>query len=909
MTVPAPPRRFKAGTMVGRYLLTSLLGRGGMGEVWKAEDQELGRWVAIKLLPPNLMDDARLLRFKNEARAAAALSHPNLVGIYDAGDMDGVPYLVQEYIDGETLEQILRRGSVPLDSAIRWASQAAHGLALAHERGVLHRDIKPGNLIVGRDGRVRVLDFGLAKLESRGLSESESRLTTDGLVVGTAHYMSPEQATAQEIDSRSDIFSLGIVLYEMVAARSPFPGETPIDVLHAIVRTPYRPLDLPGTERLAPVIDRALQKSPARRYGSMGELATDLERLLSGATLPVSSGGIAPALASLPTSDMETAAIAIDASLRTGSRAGAVRLARRGGALALVAALVLLALVVASRRRLETPSTRRPVQVTSSAGLDILPTFAPDGASIAYTSDKGGGLQIWRKPLLAGGREISLTAPDRSALGPAWSPDGSRIAYHDKEKAGIWVVPATGGTALQVSRFGSRPAWSPDGAWIVFQSEPLIDFAPSSPGSLPPSTLWLVPGAGGEPRPLTRPGHPAGGHGAPRFSSDGRRVVFSSYDRQTSEIWWTSVNGSEQVRLAGGPGYRYDPVFSADGQAVYYCAVSESWDYSLQRLALQAGSGQPRGKSVPLLELGPAAIKFLSLSADGKRLAYSALTMSSNLMALPLDANGTPSGPPRPVTAETGRNTRASFSPDGARLAFVKWQLGSSQDVWVSDVDGANAVQRTTDPKDEDLPTWLGPGRLAFTSRRTGYQTLWGIDVTSGREALVADVGRDAEFLRPSPDASRVAYNRTEGGRINVWTIDLATRRTRAVTTDRELAGFPCWSPDGTRLGLEVKRGESTHIAVVSSDGGEVVQLTEDPGQAWPFSWAPDGDRIAFAGYRDGIWNLFWVSASTRQTHAVTANRKLNAYLRYPSWSPQGSPLVYEYAEATGNIWMLDVGK
>ncbi|MBL8114465.1 MAG: serine/threonine protein kinase, partial [Acidobacteria bacterium] len=284
---------FQEGVLVGRYQLLGSIGRGGMGEVWKALDTSLARVVALKVFPVGLAaTPQRRARFEREARAAAAVSHPNLVGIFDVGEFEGLPYLVQEFVDGETIEAMLDRAPVPVRRAVAWAIQAAEGLAHAHDAGILHRDIKPGNLMVGRDGRVRVLDFGLAKLQDPPEDRTEKdgvreeNLTTEGLVLGTAHYMSPEQAMGRKLDGRSDVFSLGICLFEMIAGERPFQGASAIDVMHAIISKPAK--TLPATVRSVPpalhgVLDKALQKDPANRYAGMRELVRALAQVLQEA--------------------------------------------------------------------------------------------------------------------------------------------------------------------------------------------------------------------------------------------------------------------------------------------------------------------------------------------------------------------------------------------------------------------------------------------------------------------------------------------------------------------------------------------------------------------------------------------------------------------------------------------------
>lgn len=904
----APP--FVPGARIGRYRLLSVIGKGGMGEVFRAEDTALARIVAVKILPAEFVSTPeRTLRFEQEARLTASLAHPNVVPVFDVGEVAGVPYVVQEFVDGETMEDFLDRGPVAPGLAVAWCKQAADGLAAAHETGILHRDIKPGNLILGRDGRLRVLDFGLATLDPARASadpRSHPGLTTDGLVLGTPHYMSPEQATGKKLDARSDVFSLGVVLYELLSAQRPFEGESTVDILHAIIHSPPRPLDTldpPLPPGLLAILQRALRKKPDERYASMRVMAADLEQLLVEGGLPgappARSGASRPAMSP---DAMEAKTLFMQAS-RKGRLAWVV-----AGAAVLAAAVAALVVSRSAGERRPPAGSARPEQVTSSTGLDVFPCFTPDGGSLVYSSDQSGKFEIYRRPLAPGGKEIALTSDGLENLQPAVSPDGSTVAYHSKRRGGIWLIPSTGGTPRRLADFGSRPAFSPDGKLVAFETDPLIDLSASAFGALPPSVLWLVPASGGTPVPLTEAGRPSGGHGAPSFSPDGQWVVFSVYSRDQADIWAISLKTRALSPLAVGKGWRLDPVWDRDGKGVLYCGVSDAYIGGLYRLQVDPASGKPAGRESELQNFGTWRVKQLAISPDGRRLAYVTMQMSSNLWSLAVDpVSGVPKAKPVALTRESGRNSRPVFSPDGARIAYSKWRLGATQDVWTASADGSDPVQRTTDPADDDFPAWLPGGTgLAFVSRRLGHLALFGHDLSTGRETLLADPGPNVDFIRVSPDGRRYSYHSARGGRtFNVFAGEIGGPPARQITFDAEMAGFACWSPDGAKLAIEVKRGEHVQVGLVPSAGGPVEVLTAEPGQSWPYGFSPDGDRITFAGMRDGLWNVYWVSASTRKIVKLSANEKINAYVRYPEWSPMGDRIVYEYAETTGNVWSL----
>jgi Tol biopolymer transport system component len=884
-----------------------------MGEVYRAADTSLGRVVALKTLPGDLVGTPdRRARFENEGRVMASLSHPNLVHVYDVGEFEGVPYLVQEFIDGETLEDALVSGALAAPKAAHWIAQAAEGLAAVHDAGILHRDIKPSNLMVGRDGRLRVLDFGLAKAQAVTEDEKQSRpsITTDGLVVGTAQYMSPEQASGKKTDARSDVFSLGIVFYELLTGRLPFEGETAVDVMYAVLHLRPAPLVGFGTgvlKELSGIVDRALEKDPEKRFQTMREMAGRIEEILEaegwdsaepGRTRP--SGGRVPTRA-------------------TGVLAAAARPRRRNTTLAVGAGLLTVAvgvvLVLRSGREpgpAQGAAPLRPVQLTSSTGLDVFPVFSPDGRSLAYSSDRSGRFEIYRRTLAAGGREIQLTTDGLQNLSPAWSPDGETIAYHAKKVGGVWLIPALGGVSRQLTTFGSRPSFSPGGRALVLESGSVVDFAANSLGALPPSVLWIAPTDGAPPRPLTAVGRPSGGHGAAAWSPDGKRIAFASYDRTAAEIWVVGTDGRDLVQVSEGNGQCYDPVWGADSASITYPCLSEDFRAGLYRRRISPSNGRVLGRPEEIASFGGAGlgwVKQLAISRDGSKLAYAGLAMASNIWRVPVDSRGEPAGDEAAVTRETGRNSRPAVSHDGKRIALNRWRPGANQDVWIVDADGGNAVQRTTDGSDDDYPYWFpGDRRLAFMSLRRGHQALFSLDLTTGREDVLADFGPGHDAMRVSPDGTKVAYHSNRGGTtLNVWVAELPSGTPTQVTFDRELAAFPCWSPDGETLAFEARREGDVHVFTVPAAGGTPVQLTRAEGQSWPYSFSPDGSKIAFAAFREGVWNVAWVSRDGRTERAVTSNVRLNTYVRYTDWSPAGDAIYYELAETTGNIWLVDL--
>jgi Tol biopolymer transport system component/DNA-binding winged helix-turn-helix (wHTH) protein len=548
----------------------------------------------------------------------------------------------------------------------------------------------------------------------------------------------------------------------------------------------------------------------------------------------------------------------------------------------------------------------RTTQLTNWSGLDNFPSISPDGNSVAYSSDRTGSFEIYVRPLAPGAKEIQITSDGRQNFQPAFSPDGRLIAFHSRGRGGIWVVPASGGTAKQLTDFGSHPAFSPDGKQIAFQSGPLTDLGISA-RTLAPSVLWLVSsdgdgdgGGGGEPRQLTQTGNPAGGHGAPAWSPDGKRIAFSVGDVSSSSVWSIEVASGRTREINTRSG---DPVYAPDGKSIYYTSLEGLW-----QLPISPEDDSPTGAAKLLSDDGPAQIRHLSISADGKKIVHEMLMSASRLLAVDPAAKGALE-PAALLQNSAARNTFPFFSPDGGRIAYASLRAGSIGEVWVMNSDGSEAIQVTSGVT---FAGWLPDGdRLAFVSGRDGATRLWSISLSGRRETALFTFQSYVEHARFSPDGKKIVFNSRENGTINVWLGDLATGAQKQITFDPELAGFSVWSPDGKWLALQIKRGDNTHVALMPADGsggGEMIQLTNENGQSWVHSFSPDGDKIAFAGQREGdIWNIYYISRSTREVVKLTDFKKRNTFARYPAWSPRGDKIVFEYTETTGNIWLTQL--
>ena len=547
------------------------------------------------------------------------------------------------------------------------------------------------------------------------------------------------------------------------------------------------------------------------------------------------------------------------------------------------------------------PSVSRTVQVTTWSGLDLFPTISRDGRIIAFASDRSGSFEIYVKQLVPGARDVQVTNDANQNLQPSISPDGSFIAFYSKKRGGIWVIPATGGTPKQLTDFGSAPAFSPDGSQVAFQSDPLNDLGSNVRNALPPSTIWVVQAKGGEPTQLSKKGDPPGGHGHPSWSPDGSRLVFDVSDWASAKLACMDMDGREIKRLAVSDEPVSDPIFSADGGFVYFSA---NMNTALQRISIDKNCDL-KGEPENIFDTSGGRVRQMAVDGDGKRMVYSTLATTSNIWSARLTATGAAEPQQLTRTAHT-RTLFPTFSPDGGKIAYQKFSAGSISHIWVINSDGSDETQIGTGPGLGS--TWARDGsRIWFISNESENTSMCYVTPDGSTERKLFDFGEEVYIARPSPDGKWIAYQSKQGGTANVFVRSSDGSGTKQLTFDEEFAGFPAWSPDGRWLAVQLKRGDDTIIGVMPAEGGPIKQLTTEPGQNWVNDWSADGDKIIFAGQRNGIWNLYSVSCSTGEQRQLTNFSKLNVYVRYPVWSPANDRIAFEYAETTGNIWMVEL--
>jgi serine/threonine protein kinase len=866
------PSPFPQGTNLGRYEIRSQLGAGGMGEVYLAVDRDLNRKVALKVLPEDFAAKPHAMqRFIQEAKAASGLNHPNIITIYEIGTDAGTYFIAGEFIDGETLRNHAMRAQMSVSKAIDIGLQVASALSTAHAAGIIHRDIKPENIMIRRDGIVKVLDFGLAKLTQPwntthvdpDAATKAIVQTQSGVIVGTTAYMSPEQTRALDVDTRTDIWSLGVVLYETIAGVTPFKGHTASDTSAAILKTDPTPLSemLPETPfELERIVSKALQKEREERYQTIKDLELDLKALKRqfelGATQEPSIQTRANWSLQSPHTVRSTAAMSRAASTAEHPKVSywvwgmLVFLVAVGG----IAGWFLWQQI---KNRSFQPSNLTVTQLTSRKN-DLGETgtrharFSPDGRLVTYASSKDGNSPIWLKQV-SGGEPFTNRSAEGIGATPVWSPDGQQLAFISKREGqnGIWSMPAFGGFPTLVKNLErwSRGlvGWSKTGqiyfisqgnlfslnattkeiaqvtnfdptkaaerGFSVSPDEQQIAYSDTKDGD---SDIFIVPRAGGQAKRAT---NDDAEDSQPVWTPDGKHLVYSSKRNGINQIFMAYADGRAPVQLTTNDNNADVLDVSSDGTKILYATGREELD-------LWSVNVDQTGESQLTFDTGVEL--WPDLSPDGKSVAFQSLPSNTGATLFKSIPQVKTLGSDNPLTQLAPDGFALRWSPDGRHIAFLR-QTDGLPNLWTVSPSGGDAAQLTTagvafggytylpynHSQTQDFEWWPDGNSLVYCAKDGGAANVWIVSADGSRKQIQSDNSNDRLlFFNPTVSTDRkviawVGLSPPDAAKKEpTWSIWVARdgKATQEFETDSVL-GIVGWSDTQNELILKTIKG------------------------------------------------------------------------------------------------------
>ncbi len=889
------------GQTISHYRVLEKLGGGGMGVVWKAEDLTLKRMVALKFLSPELVKDEQALdRFMREARAAAALNHPNICAVYEVGEHEGAPFLCMELMEGQTLRERLEGHAAGLTQVLDWSYQVADALDAAHSQGIIHRDVKPANIFVTTRGLVKVLDFGLAKLAApkkmatlttvggNAAAATDAHLTSPGSAVGTVAYMSPEQAAGEPLDPRSDLFSLGIVMYEMATGTLPFKGNTSAAIFGAILHTaPTPPLQLKPElpAELERIITKALEKERDVRYQSAAELRADLKRLRrdteSGRTAVVpAASSAAVAVRKRPWKMVAALAMAVVLLAVVG---GFVAYRMRTGARALSDTVTL--------------ENMRLAPLTNS-GKSRLAAISPDGRYVVHVYEDAGKQSLWLRQVATTSNVVIQPASESRYLGLSFSPDGNYIycvvneggkkSYNTLEE-----IPVLGGTPRKlIDDVDSAVTFSPDGSQISFVRQN----SATSDGD-----LYMANTDGGSLRSFAKLRLPDQFTGHPSWSPDGKEVAIG-VRRYTgayrTELMAFPVGGGAPRQLSSKAFFSVLQIaWLPDGTGLVVNGSDPATLTVTQLWVVALPGGETRRLTNDL-----NVYSYVSITGDGQRLLTVQRESESRIEVGPArDAQAA-----RPFTTRPSRNDGSSdggllWTRDG-RIVFTSEQ-GQAVELWISKPDGSEARSLTPGAHIALQPALTPDGKTMFyTGDKAGSINLWRINVDGGEPQRVTT--GDFEIQpQVTPDGRWLLYSTFKGTKLVSMRMPVAGGPAEQIAQAEGGVGMLLVSPDGKWAAFGSLTGTPPRLQIniaPFNDGAPGKPVKTFDFQHNKFWWTPDSSALSYIEAKNGVWNI-WVQPTDGSAARQATNFTSEEIFGF-AWSPDGKQIAVSRGNTSSDV-------
>lgn len=885
------------GQTFNQYRIIERLGEGGMGEVFLAEDTKLERKAALKLLPPQYADSPERKRlFEKEARAVSALNHPNILTIFSVEQNEQYNFIATEFVDGQTLSEKIRENKLSAREIIDIALQIADALNAAHSVGIIHRDIKPANIIIRRDGYAKILDFGLAKLIQTRDAESEKQNENDGVfaqssekngqvaapnenlsgVMGTVNYMSPEQASGLPVDARSDIFSFGVVFYEMLAGSQPFGGETNSEISEARINKNPPLLEKLKPEippKLSRIVARAIEKKPENRYQTIAELSRDLRKVKQS--------------------------FESESSDKTSPSKQKPRPSKLF--IMLVTTLIVAATVYFLFVNRVTPNQTAPpknfiyTQLTSQSGEELFPNLSPDGKSLLYSGRAGEKFDIFLQRI-DGSDTANLTANSKSDNKQAvFSPDGLRIAFRsDRDGGGIFIMDADGKNVRRISDGGFYPNWSPDAKEIVSCK---YDFV--QPGERPdmPSELWRINVETGDRQTVIKQDAVQ-----PNWSPNGKWIAFWGLRGVQRDIWITSANGgAEPISITDDAANDWNPIWSPDGKYLYF-ASDRNGSMNFWRVAIDEDSGKVSGN--PEAVTVPSSYsQFFSFGRQGN-FVFAQSSIDLNLWRADFDSVNETVNKIIQITTDTRIKTDPSISPDEKSMVFAS--VGSqNEDIYLANSDGGNIRLLTNTAYKERLPVWSPDGqKIAFLSNESGKVFegwIMNPDGSSLRK-ITTDTTPSAIIPVWSPDGKSLLFSVTKTFPLIFDPDKNSDQQTPTpLPAEKGKISFMAtsWSTDGRKLAGWTTDTDSAkqHITIYDFTSQQYRDLTNIGGFA---VWLADNRRLVFCS-EDKIFLLDTQTKKLKELLSVKPN-----IIDSIAITKDNGAIYYSVKKRESDIWLAD---